>query len=57
MPLDLARPIGPLTSTVLPLTDTQNDESPSFAPNGRLLVYATRVQGRDVLIGWEHDHS
>ena len=32
------------------LTDTSDDESPSFAPNGRLIVYATRVQGRDVLM-------
>ena len=32
------------------LTDTSDDESPSFAPNGRLLVYATRAQGRDVLM-------
>jgi TolB protein len=32
------------------LTDTRDDERPSFAPNGRLLVYATRVQGRDVLM-------
>ena len=32
------------------LTDTNDDESPSFAPNGRLLIYATRAQGRDVLM-------
>jgi TolB protein len=32
------------------LTDTNDDESPSFAPNGRLLIYATRSQGRDVLM-------
>ncbi len=32
------------------LTDTADDEHPSFAPNGRLLVYATRVQGRSVLM-------
>lgn len=36
--------------TVLPLSDTQDDESPSFAPNGRLIVYASRVQGSDVLM-------
>lgn len=36
--------------TVRPLSDTQDDESPSFAPNGRLLVYASRVQGSDVLM-------
>jgi TolB protein len=32
------------------ITDTQDDESPSFAPNGRLIVYASRAQGRDVLM-------
>ncbi len=32
------------------LTDTTDDESPSFAPNGRLIIYATRAQGRDVLM-------
>jgi TolB protein len=32
------------------ITDTGDDEHPSFAPNGRLLIYATRVQGRSVLM-------
>ncbi len=32
------------------ITDTTDDESPSFAPTGRLLVYASRAQGRDVLM-------
>jgi TolB protein len=32
------------------LTDTGDDEHPSFAPNGRLIMYATRVQGRGVLM-------
>lgn len=32
------------------LTDTSADESPSFAPNGRLLVYATQQQGREALM-------
>jgi TolB protein len=36
--------------TPLALTDSQDDESPSFAPNGRLLVYTTRAQGLDVLM-------
>lgn len=31
------------------VTNTQRDESPSFAPNGRFLVYATEVSGRGVL--------
>jgi len=34
----------------VPITDTNDDEHPSFAPNGRLLVYATKVQGRSVLM-------
>lgn len=42
--LDLA------SGTVRTLSDTNDDESPSFAPNGRLIVYATRSQGRDVLM-------
>lgn len=32
------------------LTDTSDDESPSFAPNGRLIVYTSREKGRDVLM-------
>jgi len=32
-----------------PVTDTARDESPSFAPNGRLLLYATEVGGRGIL--------
>jgi TolB protein len=32
------------------LTDTSDDESPCFAPNGRLIMYATRASGRDVLM-------
>ena len=32
------------------ITETSDDEHPSFAPNGRLLIYATRVQGRSVLM-------
>ncbi len=31
------------------VTDTTSDESPSFAPNGRLLLYATEVNGRGIL--------
>ncbi len=33
-----------------PITDTVADESPSFSPNSRLLVYATSVQGREALM-------
>lgn len=32
------------------ITDTTADESPSFAPNSRLLVYATQQQGREALM-------
>ncbi len=31
------------------ISDTYNDESPSFAPNGRQLLYATVVGGRGIL--------
>lgn len=32
------------------VTDTAGDESPSFAPNSRLLIYATQAQGREALM-------
>jgi TolB protein len=38
------------TGTIRSLTDTNDDERPSFSPNGRLIIYATRAQGRDVLM-------
>jgi len=38
------------SGTVNSLTDTTADESPSFAPNGRLIVYATRQNGREALM-------
>lgn len=37
-------------SAVTAITDSTTDESPSFAPNGRLIVYATKQQGREVLM-------
>ena len=43
MVLDIA------SGTESPVTDTARDESPSFAPNGRLLLYATEVNGRGIL--------
>ncbi len=36
--------------TAIALTDTSADESPSFAPNSRLIVYATQQQGREALV-------
>ena len=36
--------------TVTQITDTSADESPSFAPNSRLIVYATQQQGRESLM-------
>ncbi len=36
--------------TVTSLTDTTEDESPAFAPNSRLIVYATQQQGREALM-------
>ena len=41
--LDLA------TNQELALTDTALDESPSFAPNGRMLLYATEIGRRGIL--------
>lgn len=32
------------------ITDTTADESPSFAPNSRLIVYATQQQGKEALM-------
>lgn len=36
--------------TATAVTDTTADENPSFAPNGRLIVYATQQQGREALM-------
>nr|WP_315194687.1 Tol-Pal system beta propeller repeat protein TolB [uncultured Aquabacterium sp.] len=38
------------TGQVRALSDTRDDESPSFAPNSRQVIYATRLQGREVLV-------
>jgi len=49
--LDLA------SSQELRLTDTVKDESPSFAPNGKLILYATEIGGRGVLAAVSTDGS
>ncbi len=36
--------------TAIAITDTNADESPSFAPNSRLIVYATQQQGKEALL-------
>jgi len=38
------------TGNVSAITDTSADESPSFAPNSKLIVYATNLQGREALM-------
>ncbi len=38
------------TGTVTALTETSGDESPSFAPNSRMIIYATRDKGGDALM-------
>jgi TolB protein len=37
------------TRQVQLLTDSRFDESPSFAPNGRIILYATEIKGRGIL--------
>lgn len=38
------------TGNITSVTETISDESPSFSPNSRLIVYATSVQGREALM-------
>ena len=38
------------SGTTTAITDTSADESPSFAPNSRLIVYATQQQGKEALM-------
>jgi TolB protein len=38
------------TGNVAAITDTTADENPSFAPNSKLIVYATQLQGREALM-------
>ena len=32
------------------VSDTGDDERPTFSPNGRFILFATRSQGREVLM-------
>lgn len=43
------------TSVLQVLTDTPLDESPTFAPNGRMILYATERGGRGVLASVSSD--
>jgi TolB protein len=43
------------TGQVQVLTDSALDESPSFAPNGRTILYATNDKGRGLLATVSHD--
>ncbi|WP_372659286.1 Tol-Pal system beta propeller repeat protein TolB [Hydrogenophaga sp.] len=38
------------SGTVTALTSTSADESPSFSPNSRLIIYATREKGQEALM-------
>lgn len=38
------------SGTVTPITDTSADESPSFSPNSRIIIYATQQQGKEALM-------
>ncbi len=43
------------TRQIQVLTDSAKDESPSFAPNGRMIIYATEIGGRGVLAAVSSD--
>ena len=45
------------TDEVTVVTDNGNDESPSWAPNGNLIIYATHLQGRPALAIVSRDGS
>lgn len=43
------------TRQVQIITDSTRDESPSYAPNGRMVLYATEINGRGVLSATSSD--
>ena len=43
------------TKSVNVITDGRSDESPSFAPNSRVILYATKVNGRGALAAVSSD--
>jgi TolB protein len=42
--------VSELGGTAIPLTDSTADERPSFAPNSKLIMYATKQGGREALM-------
>ncbi len=38
------------TGNAVSITDSSADENPSFAPNGKLIIYASQQQGREALM-------
>lgn len=38
------------SGNIASVTDTSDDERPTFAPNSRLIMYATKVGGREALM-------
>jgi TolB protein len=43
------------SGTASAITDTSADERPSFAPNSKIILYATEVKGRGILAAVSSD--